>query len=569
MDKANNIAYKIDGDAIVCSSDNNDPNFVMNKRFSLILYSAVWKHVVLPYIMFVLMIIIVGIIDLKITKTEKEVKRTKKFLYSRLLCIFIAAVLSLGVLSVYMLNYYKKYFKDVTIGQIIYHLHTPLEGTNISSNRGAIILGVLLVIGINIGLFVSNRKLKANNNKGLFFWAFAVGFSLVSFTFIQFYNYYGGKEYYKYIHENSTIYEDYYVDGRDLKINAPEEKQNLIYIILESMEITFADKQAGGAMDKNYIKELTDIALDNECFSSGNELNGAKHVNGATYTMGALTAQTAGIPINEYLVSNATLNNTWESEDNYFPGAWSIGDILKEQGYNQEFLIGSVGGFAGRSSYFRGHGDYDIEDYDKAIEKHRIPADYSVWWGYEDEKLFDFAKEDLVKLSKEEQPFNFTMLTVDTHFTGGYECRLCKDEYENQYSNVIACASKQVSDFLDWIKMQDFYSNTTIVIVGDHLTPDSSYIDSENVDSYDRRVYVAIINSKNEKIINSDRVYTTLDLYPTTVSAMGIEFEGNRLGLGVDLYSDEPTLAEKLGIEQLNTELLKNSSFYKKKLLYK
>lgn len=169
VDKANNIAYKIDGDAIVCSSDNNDPNFVMNKRFSLILYSAVWKHVVLPYIMFVLMIIIVGIIDLKITKTEKEVKRTKKFLYSRLLCIFIAAVLSLGVLSVYMLNYYKKYFKDVTIGQIIYHLHTPLEGTNISSNRGAIILGVLLVIGINIGLFVSNRKLKANNNKGLFF----------------------------------------------------------------------------------------------------------------------------------------------------------------------------------------------------------------------------------------------------------------------------------------------------------------------------------------------------------------------------------------------------------------
>ena len=65
------------------------------------------------------------------------------------------------------------------------------------------------------------------------------------------------------------------------------------------------------------------------------------------------------------------------------------------------------------------------------------------------------------------------------------------------------------------------------------------------------------------------RLYSTLDLFPTTLSGMGVEIEGNRLGLGVDLYSDTPTLVEEMGLENLNTELLKNSNYYKKKLLYK
>ena len=58
-------------------------------------------------------------------------------------------------------------------------------------------------------------------------------------------------------------------------------------------------------------------------------------------------------------------------------------------------------------------------------------------------------------------------------------------------------------------------------------------------------------------------------MYPTTLSAMGVEIEGDRLGLGVDLYSDTPTLAEKYGLEYVNTELLKNSDYYTEKLLYK
>jgi phosphoglycerol transferase len=43
---------------------------------------------------------------------------------------------------------------------------------------------------------------------------------------------------------------------------------------------------------------------------------------------------------------------------------------------------------------------------------------------------------------------------------------------------------------------------------------------------------------------------------------MGCTIEGDRLGLGTNLFSDTPTLAEKWGFERFNSELGKASDFY-------
>ena len=99
-------------------------------------------------------------------------------------------------------------------------------------------------------------------------------------------------------------------------------------------------------------------------------------------------------------------------------------------------------------------------DYNWAIKTHKIPSDYFEWWGYEDEKLFDFAKDTLTELASKGEPFNLTMLTTDTHFTDGYVCDLCENQYGQQYSNVLACNSRQVASFVEWIQQQDFYEDT-------------------------------------------------------------------------------------------------------------
>ena len=67
------------------------------------------------------------------------------------------------------------------------------------------------------------------------------------------------------------------------------------------------------------------------------------------------------------------------------------------------------------------------------------------------------------------------------------------------------------------------------------------------------------INAPVENKVNITREYATLDLFPTTLAALGAEIEGNRLGLGTNLFSSDQTLTERFGIDQINKELRKKS----------
>ena len=84
-----------------------------------------------------------------------------------------------------------------------------------------------------------------------------------------------------------------------------------------------------------------------------------------------------------------------------------------------------------------------------------IPDDYFVWWGMEDLHLFEYAKQELTELAEDEEPFAFTMLTVDTHHIGGYQCAECEASISGEtYDQSISCSSEQVSEFVDWIEDQ-------------------------------------------------------------------------------------------------------------------
>lgn len=354
--------------------------------------------------------------------------------------------------------------------------------------------------------------------------------------------------------------ESYYIDPASVQLVFPEKKRNLIYIFLESMEVTFSDTSVGGAFDVNVIPRLTALSQENENFSGsygeGTLLDGGYAYNGGTWTMGAIFSQTSGLP----LQTGAIGRNDMDTQEVFYPTITTFGDILAEQGYRQIFLIGSNAMFGGRRLYLDNHGGYEFRDLLWAWQTKHIPAGYYVWWGYEDQKLFEFGKETLLELAEGDEPFNLTMLTVDTHMTQGYVCDLCGDEFDDRYSNVYACSDKQVTEFVEWIQQQDFYENTTIVIVGDHPTMDATYC--RNVDpSYVRRVYTCIINAPVTPVRNAYRSYSTLDMLPTTLTALGVEIPGGRLGLGTSLYTNQRTLTEELGYNELSSSLSRYSSY--------
>lgn len=496
---------------------------------------------------------------------EKQPSKWKeillKILYwvGEILTVFLAGLSVLLALSV---RWMFATWTNLSMDELVYHLTAPLDGTNTDMIwdyvRVCAVPTVLVIFFLVLIRMAWRKKEKVHLFRGIINLTALVGIILVLvYTWVEL----GIGNYLKNRNTESNFIEEEYVDPMDVAVVFPEQKRNLIYIFLESMETTYSDVDDGGAFDENVIPELTEIAQTNEDFSGIDpKLNGGYSLEGTTWTMGAMFAQTSGLPLNLSISAN-----DMDTQDSFFPGITTLGDILSDAGYTQTLLIGSEAQFGGRKLYFQEHGNYEMEDYSYAIENGLIPSDYKVWWGYEDQKLFEFAKEKLLQLSQGDEPFNLTMLTVDTHFEDGYVCEQCPTEYDTQYSNVMACSSRQVGEFLKWIQQQDFYENTTIVISGDHPTMDSDYcaeIDQEG--NYDRRVFTAYINAAAYAQDQQERTYSTFDNFPTTLAALGVQIDGDRLGLGTNLFSGTKTLLEEFGNSKVNAELKKKSEFIEK-----
>lgn len=464
----------------------------------------------------------------QLKQEKKALKQAKKKNYGFWTTFFVILVCTVAALLFFSVQWVFRTWPNLKMDELMYQLTAPTEGTASDMYwqyfyQAGIPTIVCLIVFVIVAITLAYAS-KQFRNKG----------------------------------EGSTFIESNYVDPKDVSLTFPEKKRNVIVLYLESMEMTYADKENGGGFDENFISQLTQLSKENENFSGSDSLlNGAHSTNGATWTMGGLFASTSGLPL---LLSIDA--NSMDTQNSFFKNATVLGDILDEEGYQQVFACGSDATFGGRKLYFSEHGNYAIHDLNYRKEKEELPEDYYVWWGFEDEKLIEYAKEDLTELASSDQPFNYTMLTVDTHFEDGYVCDLCQDLHGgNQYGNVISCSDKQVSEFVSWIQQQDWYDNTTIVITGDHPTMDSDFCDPVSSD-YSRRVYTAYINADPvENHSEGERQYTTLDTFPTTLAAMGVSIEGNRLGLGTNVFSGEETLLEKDGMQMINTEFSKKSDF--------
>lgn len=490
---------------------------------------------------------------------------------SVLLKIIECLIIFVGAICFCSANWYINTYGDLGFDSILYTLFSDLDGVQeglISSFAvGSLLPACIFTALIAFFLFIKTKKqLKISflGKNELRIFPFCRGTAFVMSLVIAFTMTFVAADRVRLIDylvsntQRTKIYDNMYVEPMSAEITFPDEKRNLIYIYLESMETTYFAKEQGGALPYNVIPELYSLAEENTSFSHNDEIGGFCNVDGTNWTMGALVAQSSGIPLKIPLnFSDNTYGNS-----HFLTGAASITNVLKSAGYYQVLMFGSDASFANRDRYYIDHGIDKIFDLYTARKDGIIPDDYAVWWGMEDKYLFTYAKEVLTELSKGDQPFAFTTLTADTHHIDGYKCEYCHDKYSEQYENVISCSSRQVYEFVEWIKAQPFYENTTVVIAGDHLTMDSGYINRNVEEDYTRHVYNCFINTETEAVNTNYRVFTAIDMFPTTLAAMGCSIKGERLGLGTNLFSDVPTLPEEMGFERFSDEISKYSTRY-------
>ena len=522
----------------------------------------------------ILSYLIIGIVIIlilsKITKgklifTKEEKSKKRDYIVKTLLSLgFI-----IGLVFIFFSTWFVEFFGQITPEQFLFNLKAPLKGTG-SGMTGEILkspvlnivicaIPFLIFVNLKYNVFLINR----NNEKKTLLNKKRVRIISIVLSMVTMI---GGASFgvnklqlqkvVKAYLSSSTYLADNYVDPRDVKMTFPKKKRNLIHIYLESVENSYLNKELGGYMDVNLMPELTELYKEGLSFSNTDKFGGPHTTYASEWSVAAMINMDTGLPLKIPMG-----RNSYGKTGSFLPGAVGIGDILEAQGYNQTIMFGADADFGGLTTYFTTHGKFNIFDHKAAKEKGLIPKDYDVWWGYEDDKLYEYAKDEITRLANENKPFNFTMETADTHFPDGYLSEKAEKKHDSQYANVISYSTKEAVDFVKWIQKQPFYKDTTVVITGDHPSMDKKFF--KNFDpNYERTIINLILNAPITTDNVQNRQYAPFDMFPTILSTLGVEIEGDRLGLGTNLYSNKKTIIEEQGLDTVNSGLGDNSNFF-------
>ncbi|SMP40156.1 phosphoglycerol transferase [Fibrobacter sp. UWB10] len=367
--------------------------------------------------------------------------------------------------------------------------------------------------------------------------------------------------------EKNTAYSKFfvenYVNPDSVIITPPQHKRNLILIYLESLETSFADRIHGGNQDTNLIPEITELALQNLSFGKNKKnIGGGLDAIGSTSTFPSMHSRSLGIP-NITIYSKTPILHHYKS----------IYKILNEYDYKQIFFQGNSGLYKQFRQFAIDQKIDEIYGPDDLIQRLDLDtADLIRKQGYktvQDKETFIFAHQILDTIS---EPFSLTFFTIDTHAPSGLydpDCIKINDE-KNEDERLKAsarCVSRELNKFLDTLRTKAFYGNTSIVVFGDHLFPGNRLVKGAT----DRKWVNFFINPSKVPVSNENRLYSDIDMFPTILSSINFNIDGERLGFGTDLFGGKKTLIECIGLDSLNKEIRKMSNhlMYESYLLIK
>ena len=355
---------------------------------------------------------------------------------------------------------------------------------------------------------------------------------------------------------HSDFYIKEYVNPDSVHIEF-KEKKNLILIFLESMEYNFQDSANGGNHPRNLIPEITEYLKNEQSF-----IPGGAPVAGMGWTIADVIAKTCGIP----MVLSPSIRNDVKEMKVFLPGVTCLTDVLIDNGYNVVVSKGAHMKFSGMDAFLNSHSApqaFGFAEYLK--DKSRIKGGVISEWGVKDSMHFELVKEHIARISKQEKPWAMWFFTVNTHTPNGIvdsTCGMPQDiSKEEQMQAVISCSSRQLDSFIKWAKTQEWFNNTVIAVMGDHAMM-AAPREIGFKDSDFTHYWLDFFINSTRMSENYQRRFTSLDMFPTILEAIGADVPEGKLGLGRSLYLSSPTLLEKYGLDSLNSVLGKRSIEY-------
>lgn len=326
-------------------------------------------------------------------------------------------------------------------------------------------------------------------------------------------------------------------------VSFPQGRNNLVCLLVESLEDSF----------QAYIPRLDGLR------ALGVSTRNMQPVHGITWTIAAQTAWHFGLPLKTPLGIN---RNRYISKTGFLPNAVSIFDVLERHGYRCVLVMGTDAVFGGANLLFTRHGGFEVRDkrYFEA-QGHDLAQHQGTEWGYSDRFVLARAFDAYRELLEQPRPFALFVATMDTHSPTGYA-----PPEEREFGDIrdaIRAADRNVSAFVrEVLAVPKGHDRLAIAVIGDH-----EYMGLPDFlkDAPRRRLYNFFAGNlppvPQEKL---DAPLSALDIAPTLLQMAGARWGNDRFGLGVSLFSQEPSLLQKIGKKALDEGLAGKSRYYEK-----
>ncbi len=293
-----------------------------------------------------------------------------------------------------------------------------------------------------------------------------------------------------------------------------EQRRNLVVIYAESLETAYRDPALFG-------RDL--LAATGRL--GGHSYGWYRPAAGATWTIAGMVATQCGVPLRVYAEGDL---RPGEGGRTFLPGATCLGDILAAHGYRNVFLGGAPLSFSGKGRFLQDHGYGEAWGRDE-WQAAGLPAAGFNEWGAFDSTLFAQAKLRLAQLHAAGQPFNLTVLTLDTHNPHGFLSPECRQRGATNFAGIVSCSAEQITEFVEFARARGYLENTVVVVIGDHLAVPNPLWDK--LENAPRRGMFNLFVGENLPPPNTDEILP-FDLFPTLVELAGLRVPGDRLGLG-------------------------------------
>lgn len=330
----------------------------------------------------------------------------------------------------------------------------------------------------------------------------------------------------------NSIYKSKGIENeQQLRDSLPEVKKNIVLITVESLSASFMARYGNTeSITPNLDRLATESLVFDNLFAVGNR------------TVRGLEAVTLSKPpsAGESLVKQE--NNT---------NLFSIGKLLKNKGYQVQYLYGGDSYFDNMKTFFSGN-YYEVLDKSSFGGKE---VTFSNIWGVCDEDMFAKALQVFDANSQKGTPFFSHIMTVSNHRPYTYpEDKIDISGQAQSRDGGVKYTDYAIGKFIEQAKAKPWFKDTVFVIIADHCASSAGKA-SLPLERYHIPALIyapGFVEPREEK-----RLVSQIDVIPTLLGLLHFSYNSQFFGQDIydQRYSERAFVAtyQNLGYLEKNT----------------